>query len=116
MSSHSLYEPAAQTGVVWRVWDPVAEMFCSSGRSLYAKNGRSVWMSKGAASVALGQMPADVKARAVVCAFNLVPVQPVLVQGVGGPMMTETELKEIEQRAAAATPGKGLCGGGMVKP
>lgn len=31
-------------------------------------------------------------------------------------MMTETELKEIEQRAAAATPGKGLCGGGMVKP
>lgn len=81
MSSHSLYDPAAQTGIVWRVWDPVEGMFCASGRSLYAKNGRSVWMSRGAASVALGQMPAEVRARAVVCAYNLVPVQPALVQG-----------------------------------
>lgn len=81
MQGRELYDPAAQTGVVWRIWDPVEEKFCSTGRSRYAKNGRSVWMSKGAASVALGQMPADVKARAVVREYNLVPVQPVLVQG-----------------------------------
>lgn len=74
MQGRELYDPAAQTEVVWRIWDPTAGMFCSSGRSLYAKNGRSIWMSKGAAAVALGRMPAEVRERALLCAFNLVPV------------------------------------------
>jgi hypothetical protein len=37
---------------VYRIFDLVEKMFCSSGRGLYAGNGRSVWTGKGAAEVA----------------------------------------------------------------
>ena len=42
---------------VYRIWDPVEQKFCSSGRSMYANNGRSIWMTKGAATMAKKTMP-----------------------------------------------------------
>jgi hypothetical protein len=67
--SKDLYQ--AQT-VAYRIYDPVEQKFCCSGRGLYAHNGRSVWLSKAGASVALRNMPAQVKARARIRTFNLV--------------------------------------------
>jgi hypothetical protein len=60
--------------VVFRIWDPVEGKFCCSGRGLYAKNGRSIWMSTGAVGVALSHMPEDIKDRLIIRAYELVEV------------------------------------------
>ena len=41
---------------VYRVYDTVTESFCSSGRSMYSTNGRSVWMSMNGATQAKNAM------------------------------------------------------------
>lgn len=57
--------------LIYRIYDPVAEKFCSSGRGLYAKNGRTFWAAKGAVMVALANMPAEIRGRLIVRTFEL---------------------------------------------
>ena len=59
--------------IVYRIYDPVEERFCESGRGLYAKNGRSVWFGKTGAAVAKRYMPN--KERLEIRMFELVPLK-----------------------------------------
>ena len=54
------------TTPIYRIYDPIENKFCCSGRGLYAKNGRSVWASRSAAMVALINMPKEVRERATI--------------------------------------------------
>ena len=60
--------------IVYRIFDPVENNFCESGRGLYAKNGRSVWFGEGGARLALRYMPKEIKDRLVIKAYRLVDV------------------------------------------
>ena len=71
--SKDLY--ASQT-YVYRIFDPVENKFCSSGRGLYAHNGRSMWGGKGAARVALANMPEEIRSRLVIKEYLLVETAP----------------------------------------
>lgn len=71
--SKELY--ASQT-FVYRIFDPVENKFCSSGRGLYAHNGRSMWGGKGAAKVALSNMPKEIRSRLIIKEFFLVETAP----------------------------------------
>ncbi len=71
--SKELY--ASQT-FVYRIFDPIEKKFCSSGRGLYAHNGRSMWGGKGAAKVALSNMPEEIKSRLIIKEFLLVETAP----------------------------------------
>lgn len=70
--SRDLY--AQSTAVVYRVYDLVENKFCSTGRSLYAGNGRSIWANKSGASNAMRHMPDKLKHRLVVKKFILVEI------------------------------------------
>ena len=59
--------------IVYRIYDPVEKIYCESGRGLYAKNGRSIWIGKTGAAVAKQYMPN--KERLEVRAFRLVPLE-----------------------------------------
>ena len=61
--------------IVYRIYDPKEDKYCSSGRGLYAQNGRSIWMSLGAVRVAFKNMPPDIKDRLKIQAFTLEPVE-----------------------------------------
>lgn len=60
---------------VYRVYDPIENKFCCTGRSLYSGNGRSVWFNKGAATSALKNMPDEIKDRLQIKAFMLVELE-----------------------------------------
>lgn len=62
--------------VVYRIWDPVEGKFCCSGRSLYASNGRSMWLAYSGAALALKYMPDDIRDRLVIKEFELVEFTP----------------------------------------
>lgn len=64
-----------ESAVVYRIFDPEVGKFCCSGRSLYAGNGRSIWAAKSGATVTLRNLPADVRERAVIKAFQLVEIE-----------------------------------------
>ena len=57
---------------VYRIFDPIEQKFCASGRGLYAHNGRSIWGGKGAAKVALSNMPEKIRGRLIIKEFVLV--------------------------------------------
>ena len=57
---------------VFRIYDPVADKFCCSGRGLYANNGRSVWFARSAAVNVLKKLPAEVRERAIIKEYALV--------------------------------------------
>ncbi len=71
--SRDLY--AGKTEFVFRVFDPVENKYCSTGRSLYAGNGRSVWANKSGASNARNNMPDEIKDRLEIRKFQLVEVR-----------------------------------------
>jgi hypothetical protein len=58
-------------GIVFRIFDPLENKYCCSGRGMFAKNGRSVWNSRAAVRVALSHMPKDIKSRLVIKEFAL---------------------------------------------
>ena len=60
--------------IVYRIWDPAQGEFCCSGRGLYAKNGRSIWMSPGAVGAALRWMPESIRDRLVIRVYELVEI------------------------------------------
>jgi hypothetical protein len=55
--------------IFYRVYDPIEEKFCQSGRGIYA-NGRSIWTTKGTAANAKNNMPFH--ERLVIKKFRLV--------------------------------------------
>lgn len=59
---------------IYRLYDPQEDQFVSSGRSLYAKNGRSHWANKSGAMTTKNNLPADVKERVVWVEYELVEV------------------------------------------
>jgi len=61
--------------IVYRIYDPVEGKFCCSGRGLYAKNGRSIWLALSGAKLALKHMPAPIKDRLVIREFELAEVR-----------------------------------------
>jgi hypothetical protein len=62
---------------VFRIYDPVAQEFLSrSGRGLYAKNGKSIWMSRRTAMIAVRKLPPVIRARAEIKVYSLVEVKP----------------------------------------
>lgn len=65
---------AAKNKSVWRIWDPIEQKFCSSGTSLYATGGRSVWLGLGGCKAALREMPKEIRDRAEFKEFTLVEV------------------------------------------
>lgn len=70
----AIFDKLANGNVVYRIFDPVQNMYCSSGRGFYAHNGRSVWVSKGAVKNALRNMPVEIRDRLIVKEFALVEV------------------------------------------
>lgn len=57
---------------VWRIWDPVEEVYCRSGRGLYAKNGRSIWMTKSGASNTRNRLLVEIRDRVEIREYVLV--------------------------------------------
>ena len=69
--SKDLYQtPPSST--VWRIWDPVEQKFCCSGRGLYASSGRSFWATRSAMARAYSALPLAIKLRADMQEFALV--------------------------------------------
>jgi hypothetical protein len=70
MDTYKLYA-ATKSIVVFRVFDPVEDKFCSSGHSLYGK-GRTIWMNAAGATLAKMSMPTEIQDRLVIKKFRLV--------------------------------------------
>lgn len=66
-----------KSNVVYRIFDPVEQRFCCSGRGLYSQNGRSVWMSANGVNSALRNMPKDIKDRLVIKKYFLIDKESV---------------------------------------
>lgn len=60
----------------YRIYDPVEDKFCSSGRGLYSSNGRTIWISKSGAKLALKHMPPEIKDRLVLKEYTLIETPP----------------------------------------
>ena len=60
---------------VYRIFDPIEDKFCCSGRGLNANNGRSIWTSRGAAARALVCMPDGIKDRLIIKQYALVETE-----------------------------------------
>lgn len=59
---------------IYRLYDPETKSYVSSGRSLYAKNGRSLWLNRSGALNAKKNLADDVRARVELVTYELVEI------------------------------------------
>lgn len=62
---------------VYRVWNNHTGQWVSSGRGLYAKNQRTIWMAKSGAVKTINNLPAAERGDCIVRKFVLVEVTDV---------------------------------------